>query len=201
MAYLIINLGVSHILPWHISYFTHRKIRNTLYYSLFDSHLNFGNILWGCAANKLLNKIENLQKRCIRNVALTHFKAHTEPLFKKLAIFKFPDKLSYFKSLFMHKFRNKKLPEICLDIFTEVSCSDDTQTRHNDYNYINRAALKWNLESFPLKSMISTWNCLRIDLKSTADADEFAKLLKESYLSKYSLDIKCFGPCYSCNNA
>ena len=24
------------------------KIRKTLYYSLFDSHLNFGNLLWGC---------------------------------------------------------------------------------------------------------------------------------------------------------
>ena len=28
------------------------QIRRTLYYSLFDSHLNFGNILWGCTKNK-----------------------------------------------------------------------------------------------------------------------------------------------------
>ena len=63
------------------------KIRRTLYFSLFDAHLNFSNLLWGCAANKFTNKIETLQKRCIRNVALTHFKAHTEPLFKKLSIF------------------------------------------------------------------------------------------------------------------
>ena len=41
------------------------KVRKTLYYSLFDSHLNFGNLLWGCADRKLLNKIENLQKRCV----------------------------------------------------------------------------------------------------------------------------------------
>jgi ribonuclease P/MRP protein subunit RPP40 len=31
------------------------KIRKTLYYSLFDSHLNFGNLLWGCAKPKLIN--------------------------------------------------------------------------------------------------------------------------------------------------
>ena len=84
------------------------KIRKTVYYSLFDSHINFGNLLWGCAANKFINKIENLQKRCIRNVALKHFKAHTEPLFKSLSILKFPDKLSYCKSIFMNQFRNKK---------------------------------------------------------------------------------------------
>ena len=38
------------------------KIRKTLYFSLFDSHLNFGNLLWGCAANKMTNRIETLQK-------------------------------------------------------------------------------------------------------------------------------------------
>ena len=32
------------------------QIRKTLYYSLFDSHLNFGNLLWGCAKRKLLKK-------------------------------------------------------------------------------------------------------------------------------------------------
>ena len=39
------------------------SIRKTLYYSLFDSHINFGNLLWGCAKNKALKKIENLQKK------------------------------------------------------------------------------------------------------------------------------------------
>ena len=42
------------------------KIRKTLYYSLFESHLNFGNLLWGCAQKRYLEKIENLQKKCIR---------------------------------------------------------------------------------------------------------------------------------------
>ena len=62
------------------------KIRKTIYYSLFDSHLNFGNLLWGCAPKKSISKIENLQKRCIRNVALKSFRAHTEPIFKQLNI-------------------------------------------------------------------------------------------------------------------
>ena len=33
------------------------KVRKTLYYSLFDSHLNFGNLLWGCAKTNLLRKL------------------------------------------------------------------------------------------------------------------------------------------------
>ena len=175
------------------------KVRKTLYYSLFDSHLNFGNLLWGCAANKFLNKIENLQKICVRNVALTHFKAHTEPIYKKLSILKFSDKLSYCNSIFMHKYRNKKLPESFTNLFIDITCTDNLQTRHNDFNYVNHPALKNSLEKFPFKSMIKTWNALDIDLKSTADEKEFIELLKESYLSKYCSENFCIGPCFSCN--
>ena len=100
----------------------------------------------------------------------------------------------------MHKYRNKKLPDTFLNLFTEISCTDETQTRHNDYNYMNKAALKRNLENFPLKTMISTWNNLTIDLKSTADELEFVELLKENYLSKYSHETERYGPSFSCNN-
>ena len=176
------------------------KIRKTLYFSLFDSHINFGNLLWGCAANKLLSKVENLQKKCIRNVALTHFKAHTEPLYKKLCILKFKDKLSFSRSVFMHKYRNKKLPESFSNKFTEITCTDELQTRHDDYNYVNNLSVKRNLESFPFKKIINTWNSLTIDLKATAEEEEFENLLKEHLFLKYSSESQCnVVPCYSCN--
>ena len=176
------------------------KIRKNLYYSLFDSHLIFGNLLWGCAAKKLLKKVENLQKRCIRNVALAKFTAHTEPIYKDLCILKFQDKLSYCRSTFMNQYRNKKLPESFSNIFTDITSTEDTQTRHNDYNFLNKPAIKRTLESFPLKCMINTWNSLNIDIKSTSEQDDFENLLKESYMQKYSLESHCVGPCYSCDN-
>ena len=52
------------------------KIRRSLYFTMFDAHLNFGNSLWGCAQNKVTKKIEVLQKKCIRNVALKPYKSH-----------------------------------------------------------------------------------------------------------------------------
>ena len=85
-------------------------IRKTIYYSLFDSHLNFGNLLWGCAKNKLLKRVENLQKKCIRNIGLKSFRSHTEPIFKDLSILKLSERLSLSRSIFIHKYRNKKLP-------------------------------------------------------------------------------------------
>ena len=161
------------------------KIRKTLYYSMFDSHLNFGNLLWGCANKNLINKVENLQKRCIRNVGLKNFKLS--------------DKLSYCRSIFMHQYKNNKLPTSFSDKFVDITCTDELQTRHNDYNFVNKPACKSYLEKFPYKQILSNWNSLNIDLKSTADGEIFKQMLKEMYPSKYSCESQCLGPCYSCS--
>ena len=176
------------------------KIRKNLYYSMFDSHLNFGNLLWGCANKKLLGKIEVLQKRCIRNVALKSYRAHTEPIFKKLEILTFSDKLAFCRSVFIHQFRNNKLPISFSGIFTDITHTDELQTRHNDYNYSNPVSYNKYLEHFPYKQMLLNWNSLNIDLKSTADNEEFQQLLKDNYLSNYSYTIECTSSCFSCGN-
>ena len=98
----------------------------------------------------------------------------------------------------MHQYRNNKLPVSFSDIFTDITNTDERQTRHNDYNYTNKPATKSYLESFPYKQFVSNWNFLSIDLKSTADAIEFQQLLKDYYLSNYNTNIQCDGPCFSC---
>ena len=118
------------------------KVRKTQYHSLFESHLNFGILLWRCAQNKQISRIENLQKICIKNVALKHFRAHTEPIFKALGILKFMDKLSYCSSVFMHQYRHEKLPPSFSGIFTETTMSNARQSRHNEYNYQKKPAVK-----------------------------------------------------------
>ena len=130
-------------------------------------------LLWGCASNKMINKIDILQKRCIRNISLKSFKAHTKPLLKNLGILKLSDKISYCQSLFMHQYRNNKLPHSFSNIFTDVINSDEMQPRDNDYNYQIIPAIKKSLENFPNKKILSYWNSLDIDLKSIAEEDEF----------------------------
>ena len=83
--------------------------------------------------------------------------------------------------------------------WTPIQTLDENQSRHNDYNYLNNPAIKKNLENFPLKQIIFNWNALSVDLKSTADLAEFELLLKEKYLSQYSLETDCSDNCFSCN--
>ena len=72
------------------------------------------------------------------------------------------------------------------DIFTDITNSDNLQSRHNDYNYVVNPAVKKYLELFPLKQILFNWNSLNIDLKATADAEEFKLLMKNSLCSQYN---------------
>ena len=91
------------------------------------------------------------------------------------------------------------MPASFAGTFTDTIMTDELQSRHNDYNYLNESAIKKCLEKFPLKQIIFNWNALSIDLKSTADLVEFEQLLKEKYLSQYSLETDCPDNCFSCN--
>ena len=175
------------------------QIRKTLYYSLFDSHLNFGNLFWGCARSKNLKKIETLQKRCIRNVSLENYRAHSEPLFKKLNILKFSDKLAHCRAVFMHQYRHNKLPTSFTGMFTDTMTTDTIQSRHSDYNYLNIPAIRKSLENFPLKQIIFNWNFLSLDLKATADPIDFDLSLKRKFLSQYTYETDCPNDCFNCN--
>ena len=95
----------------------------------------------------------------------------------------------------MHQYRNNKLPISYSDTFTDIINTDELQTRHNDYNYVNKPAIKRYLEHFPYKQFVSNWNSLSIDLKSTAEAEEFQQLLKDKFLASYSHESQCLSPC------
>ena len=60
---------------------------------VYLTHILILETYYGAVQPIKISKKENLRKGCVRNVALKHFKAHTEPLIlKSLSILKFPDK-------------------------------------------------------------------------------------------------------------
>ena len=99
----------------------------------------------------------------------------------------------------MHQYRHEKLPPSFTGIFNETTMSDGVQSRHNDYNYLNRPAVKTSLEKFPLKQMIFNWNSLDIELKATGDLLEFQRMLNTKLLSQYKYETDCPINCFSCN--
>ena len=97
----------------------------------------------------------------------------------------------------MHQYRHGKLPPSFSGIFTETTMSNEMQSRHNDYNYLNKPAVKGRLEQFPLKQIIFKWNRLDIDLKSTGNIEDFQRMLNSKILACYKIETECPD---SCNN-
>ena len=73
-----------------------------VYYAIFYSHLIYGCNIWGLTSEESLNKIEVLQKKCLRIITFSDFNSHTNPLFMILKLLKVKDltKLHQLKLVF-----------------------------------------------------------------------------------------------------
>ena len=61
-----------------------------------------------------------LQKNAVRIINFSDFKAHSEPLFKKLEILKFKDNIILQNCLFVYDYLKENLPNSFTDTFRRV---------------------------------------------------------------------------------
>ena len=92
---------------------------HAMYYSFIYPYLNYCIELWGSCSSKLFNfvYIFKLQKRVIRIVSASNYRAHTEPPFTKLEVLSLLKLYHLHIVLFMFKFSDCLLPEIYKDMF------------------------------------------------------------------------------------
>ena len=57
------------------------KTKKMLYYAHFHSHMNYCSLFFPLLLKKLLNKIATLQRKAIRSLCNSSFRAHTDELF------------------------------------------------------------------------------------------------------------------------
>jgi hypothetical protein len=65
-----------------------------IYHAIFSSHILYGSQVWTSKLISVTAKISRLQKAAMRIMTFSEFKAHSEPLFKKLEILKFQDSIT-----------------------------------------------------------------------------------------------------------
>jgi hypothetical protein len=94
-----------------------RRVLITLYYSLVFPNLTYGIEVWGAAADVYIKPLFLLQKKIVRIITLSHYRAHSDPIFTELKIAKFNDIYTEKVILFMFKLVNNRLPLIFNNIF------------------------------------------------------------------------------------
>ena len=143
------------------------KIRNyvnfntlkSIYFAIFDSHINYANLKWGQKLNSAF-RISTLQKKVIRVINNQPRNTQSSLLFKKSSILKFEDKILTNNIMFISKSINNLLPPIFKNWF--IFCSEI----HN-YDTVSSLADElfkpsYRTDSFGKKSVIigaiNCWN-------------------------------------------
>ena len=174
------------------------KILKCIYRSLFESHLHFGSIIWGCARPKIINKLVVQQKKAIRHINKLKYNFHTSEAFKQLGYLKIPDLISFNQAVFIRNYSNKKLPSSFNNMFSTAPNNDNIRrNRHDDYDYFFPPVINADLHYFPKSQLIYNWNNLPILVKSVSDPLNFRSDLKNNFTAKYETichDLNC----YSC---
>ena len=98
-------------------------------------YFTYGNQVWGNACDTHLHQLILLQKRCVRIITRSKYRAHTDPLFAKLNLLKIHDINKYLISKFMHRWFKNDLPSIFYNMFTPVRDVHSHNTRQCSFLY------------------------------------------------------------------
>ena len=160
--------------------FVNVKTLKTIYYTIFDSHINYANLIWAQNSNAANSICPS--KKGPEN-------CYSSPLFKKQNLLKFENKIQLENVFLVNKYFNNILPSIFDNWFT--LCSDM-------HNYNTAASLTGKLfkPSFPTilygknsitLSAVNAWNKIQ-----TAFGDVILKNLTitqlKNLLTKKSID-------------
>ena len=112
-----------------------------VYYSIFYSHLIYGCNVWGLTTEENIDKIEVLQKKCIRIMTFSEFNSHTNDIFKELKIIKVRDVIKMHQLRVSFDFLNNSLPSDLMSLFqrsSDIHPNLDLNSSVNELLYIPR---------------------------------------------------------------
>ena len=96
------------------------NVIRTTYFTIFDSHINYANTIWGQNLHAL-SRIIILQKKALRIMNFQSRDSYSSPLFRSTHILKLEDKILIENILFINKLFNNLLPPIFKSWFTFCS--------------------------------------------------------------------------------
>ena len=134
-----------------------------------------------------LNELLVLQKSAVRHISLSHYRSHTEPLFKKTKILKIKDLISHSRASFVHQYRCGYLPSSFNRTFFSFVGNNINLKRRNDSLCVTIPELTYKeMHKAPYVMICQAWNSIPLEIKYISKHSEFKSALTEYYLSRYS---------------
>ena len=156
----------------------------TLYMSLVEPYINYCNLVWAQPDPTVyLDRIFRIQKKYCRIITFSDFRAHSEPLFKKLSILNVYQMYKYQIALFMYKNMKGILP---------TSGSFSFVTNDSIHGHYTRGCRNIHLERCRTRKRQLTvlhqgpkmWNSLSAHLRESPSVNVFMKRIKTFLINK-----------------
>ena len=147
-----------------------------------------------------IHRLYKLQKKAIRNISLSKYNAHTEPLFKSMKLLKVQDIFHVNALKFTYKYHNKKLPLYFDGMLDNPNPPHDYNTRYANHHIPmpNRSTSKKSIRYFLPIFLEETPDCI-CDKFLTHSPSGFNIYAKNHFISQYRSDCDIEN-CYICRS-
>ena len=153
----------------------------TLYYSFIYPYLSYCLEIWGACYTTYLNALFLQQKRILRIITSSEWRASTTPIFKSLKILSITKLYTYRILLFWFKYENNMLPESIYGIFIRRNEIHSHNTRHNTMFHIPHISTEISRHSF-VYNAIKIYNTNYTKCNFNVKLNCFKKNVKEFLL-------------------
>ena len=107
---------------------------HTIYRSLVESHIRYGNVVWGSCGEVLSTKLQKIQNRAARTVTRSESDENTEPLIKELGWKTVRELVRYDTAITMHQSMHKIAPTYLSNIFQPLKYVHQIKLRDTSSN-------------------------------------------------------------------
>ena len=168
-----------------LRHFVSKAILVQVYYSIIYSFLVYGVLIWGNTCKTNIQPLVILQKKAVRIITFSDFKAHSSLLFKNLNLLKLPDIIKLYTASFIHQYNKGTLPENFNNFFTSVRSKHQYSTRLASKSTFSLPSARTNYGIFCIRFQgPKVWNNIDESLKSLSYSN-FKLKVKEQTIALY----------------
>ena len=170
---------------YKLRHFVPTRTLKVVYFSMFNSVLQYSLLNWGRACKSHSLKLSILQNKIIRACLFCSRRDSTALLYSKFGVLKLEDKINMEIAKFMCKFYNRMLPNSFDSYFTKLDSIHSYNTRQNSTNEFFHYRARTEMGKKKLHHIcLKVWKNIP---KKDRDVSfyRFKKLFKINCLSKY----------------
>ena len=106
----------------------------------------------------MVNKIEQVQKKLVRNLANQKFHCHANPLFKSMGLAKVSDLIKINQIILVKKYKKGFLPPTVEPLFQFKSDANERLTIGHLDHFAMQLPGNYNIGLFPINEASRSWN-------------------------------------------